>query len=166
MKQEIIKKSLSNKVPESEWVQLKIMSKMINDNEEVIYEATDNMNHKYKIVYDTETFLLLKVIKAECKWLAWSMYKELIGTFRLLAQKPKAVFVDDKQINSEDFRYIYILDEQNVVDALAVMLRYLLELETERDDSNSNSYVREAVKVFILAIFVYFAYWDEYEVRV
>ena len=58
MKQEIIKKSLSNKVPESEWVQLKIMSKMINDNEEVIYEATDNMNHKYKIVYDTETFLL------------------------------------------------------------------------------------------------------------
>ena len=166
MKQEIIKKSLSNKVPESEWVQLKIMSKMINDNEEVIYEATDKMNHKYIIVYDTETFLLLKVIKAECKWLAWSMYKELIGTFRLLAQKPKAVFVDDKQINSEDFRYIYMLDEQNVVDALAVMLRYLLELETERDDSNSNSYVREAVKVFILAIFVYFAYWDEYEVRV
>lgn len=166
MKQEIIKKSLSNKVPESEWVQLKIMSKMINDNEEVIYEATDKMNHKYIIVYDTETFLLLKVIKAECKWLARSMYKELIGTFRLLAQKPKAVFVDDKQINSEDFRYIYMLDEQNVVDALAVMLRYLLELETERDDSNSNSYVREAVKVFILAIFVYFAYWDEYEVRV
>ena len=166
MKQEIIKKSLSNKVPESEWVQLKIMSKMINDNEEVIYEATDKMNHKYIIVYDTETFLLLKVIKAECKWLARSMYKELIRTFRLLAQKPKAVFVDDKQINSEDFRYIYILDEQNVVDALMVMMRYLFELETERDDRKNNIYVREAVKIYIFTIFGYFDYWNEYEVWV